>query len=53
MTNLTNPIRLQIVEKGTGFLNFLGLLRWALVIIFPWFGGMKFAAFEPAGIALF
>jgi reactive chlorine resistance protein C len=46
-------IRLQIAEKGTGFINFLALLRWALVIIFLWFGGMKFAAYEAAGIAPF
>jgi len=53
MTSLTNPIRLQIAEKGTGSLNFLALLRWALVIIFLWFGGMKFTAYEAAGIAPF
>jgi hypothetical protein len=53
MTNLTNPIRLQIAEKGTGSLNFLALLRWALVIVFLWFGGMKFTAYEAAGIAPF
>jgi reactive chlorine resistance protein C len=53
MTNLTNPIRLQIAEKGAGSLNFLALLRWALVVIFLWFGGMKFTAYEAAGIAPF
>ena len=53
MTNLTNPIRLQIAEQGTGSLNFLALLRWALVVIFLWFGGMKFTAYEAAGIAPF
>ena len=52
-TNLTNPIRLQIAEKGAGSLNFLALLRWALVVIFLWFGGMKFTAYEAAGIAPF
>ena len=53
MTNLTNPIPLQIAEKGAGSLNFLALLRWALVVIFLWFGGMKFTAYEAAGIAPF
>ena len=53
MTTLTNQIRLQIAEKSAGSLNFLALLRWALVIIFLWFGGMKFTAYEAAGIAPF
>jgi uncharacterized membrane protein YphA (DoxX/SURF4 family) len=53
MTNLTNPIRLQIAEKSAGSLNFLALLRWAMVIIFLWFGAMKFTAYEAAGIAPF
>jgi reactive chlorine resistance protein C len=50
---ITNQIRLQIAEKSAGSLNFLALLRWALVIIFLWFGGMKFTAYEAAGIAPF
>lgn len=29
------------------------LLRWALVIVFLWFGGMKFTQYEAAGIAPF
>ena len=29
----------------------LGLLRWALVIVFLWFGAMKFTAYEADGIA--
>src|SRR5262249_25721927 len=53
MTNPTNPVRLQIAENGTGSLNFLALLRWALVVVFLWFGGMKFTAYEAAGIAPF
>src|SRR5260221_11370598 len=53
MTTLTNQIRLQIAEKSAGSLNFLALLRWALVIVFLWFGGMKFTAYEAAGIAPF
>ena len=51
MTTLTNQLRLQIAEKSAG--SHLALLRWALVIIFLWFGGMKFTAYEAAGIAPF
>jgi uncharacterized membrane protein YkgB len=50
---MTNLIRLQIAEQGAGSLKFLALLRWALVVIFLWFGGMKFTAYEAAGIAPF
>jgi uncharacterized membrane protein YkgB len=50
---MANPIRIQIAEKGTGPLNFMIMLRWTLVIIFLWFGGMKFTAYEAAGIAPF
>jgi uncharacterized membrane protein YkgB len=53
MTTLTNQSRLQIAEMSAGSLYFLALLRWALVIIFLWFGGMKFTAYEAAGIAPF
>jgi uncharacterized membrane protein YkgB len=53
MTILTNQIRLQIAERTAGSRNFLALLRWALVIIFLWFGGMKFTAYEAAGNAPF
>lgn len=31
----------------------LALLRWALVLVFLWFGFMKFTAYEAAGIAPF
>lgn len=31
----------------------LALLRWALVIVFLWFGGMKFTVYEAQGIAPF
>lgn len=30
-----------------------GLLRWALVIVFLWFGAMKFTVYEANGIAPF
>jgi reactive chlorine resistance protein C len=48
-----NQTRLQIAEKGAGSLNFLALLRWALVVIFLWFGGMKFTSYEANAIAPF
>lgn len=31
----------------------LALLRWALVLVFLWFGAMKFTAYEAQGIAPF
>lgn len=45
--------RLQIAEKSEASLSHLALLRWSLVIIFLWFGGMKFTAYEANGIAPF
>ncbi len=48
-----NRFRLQIAERGVGSLSLLALLRWALVVIFLWFGGMKFTAYEAEGIAPF
>ena len=49
----TPRVRLQIAERGVGSLSLLALLRWALVVIFLWFGGMKFTAYEAEGIAPF
>lgn len=53
MTTRTNKFRLQIAERSVGSLSFLALLRWALVVVFLWFGGMKFTAYEANGIAPF
>jgi uncharacterized membrane protein YkgB len=53
MTARANQLRLQIAEKSVGSLSLLALLRWALVVIFLWFGGMKFTAYEAGGIAPF
>lgn len=53
MTTLANRIRLQIAENSVGSLYLLAPLRWTLVIVFLWFGGMKFTAYEAAGIAPF
>jgi uncharacterized membrane protein YkgB len=52
-TTPANQVRFQIAEKGVGSLNVLALLRWALVVIFLWFGGMKFTAYEAGAIAPF
>ena len=48
-----NRFRLEMAERGVGSLSLLALLRWALVVIFLWFGGMKFTAYEAEGIAPF
>ena len=40
----------RVAEHGR---SDLALLRWALVIVFLWFGGMKFTAYEANGIAPF
>ena len=44
---------MQIAEKSTGSRASLALLRWALVLVFLWFGAMKFTAYEAGGIAPF
>ena len=43
----------QIAEKTVGSRTSLALIRWALVIVFLWFGGMKFTGYEANGIAPF
>ncbi len=53
MSTRANQSCLQIAEKGVGPLSPLAMLRWSLVIIFLWFGGMKFTAYEANGIAPF
>ncbi|WP_245235557.1 YkgB family protein [Mesorhizobium erdmanii] len=44
---------LRIAEKDAGGTNGLALLRWTLVVVFLWFGAMKFTGYEANGIALF
>jgi uncharacterized membrane protein YkgB len=44
---------LTIAEQSVGSRGSLVLLRWALVVIFLWFGGMKFISYEANGIAPF
>jgi uncharacterized membrane protein YkgB len=53
MRTLAHQLRLQIAEKGVESLSLLAPLRWTLVIVFLWFGGMKFTAYEASGIAPF
>ena len=53
MNICTNQTRLQIAEKSVGSLSSLALLRWALIIVFLWFGGMKFTSYEANAIAPF
>lgn len=53
MSTSANQFRFQIAEKSIGSLSGLALLRWALIIVFLWFGAMKFTAYEANGIAPF
>lgn len=53
MSIRANQFRLQIAEKNVGSLSGLAVLRWALVVVFIWFGAMKFTAYEANGIAPF
>lgn len=43
----------NIAERSAGSRGELALLRWALIIVFLWFGGMKFTSYEANGIAPF
>ena len=43
----------EVAERTVGPYRSLVLLRWALVIVFLWFGGMKFTGYEANGIAPF
>jgi len=52
MIDIARPL-FSIAESRTGSLSSLGLLRWTLVIIFLWFGGMKFTTYEAVGIEPF
>lgn len=53
MNNSVKKYNLRIAEKNTGPYSYLWLLRWSLVVIFLWFGGMKFTHYEALGIAPF
>ena len=45
-----NRYRFHVAEENR---RDLALLRWALVLVFLWFGGMKFTMYEADGIAPF
>lgn len=47
------PSVFAIAERSSAGTSALALLRWSLVIIFLWFGGMKFTSYEANGIAPF
>ncbi|MDR5761243.1 DUF417 family protein [Caballeronia sp. LZ035] len=42
-----------VAERSSGAYMSQALLRWSLVIVFLWFGGMKFTSYEAHGIAPF
>ncbi|MBE2992680.1 DUF417 family protein [Sphingomonas sp. CFBP 13603] len=48
--NILDRYEFFVSERGR---KDLALLRWALVIVFLWFGVMKFTAYEAGGIAPF
>ena len=50
---MLSPDTTYVAEKTVGARQPLALLRWALVIVFLWFGGMKFTGYEAMGIAPF
>lgn len=42
-----------VAEKSGAPSSHLAYLRWSLIIVFLWFGGMKFTAYEASGISPF
>jgi uncharacterized membrane protein YkgB len=50
MNNLLQT-RFVIAERNVGSMSILAPLRWSLVVIFIWFGFMKFTGYEAHGIA--
>lgn len=46
-----DPSGFSVAERSTTNNSTLAILRWSLVIVFVWFGGMKFTAYEANGIA--
>jgi len=53
MNNFLNKYYFSVAETNSGSYRDLSFLRWSLVVVFFWFGGMKFTAYEAAGIAPF
>ncbi|MEO7815407.1 MAG: DUF417 family protein [Sphingomicrobium sp.] len=42
---------IQTADPGSRDALGVSLVRWSIVLIFFWFGGMKFAAYEAEGVA--
>lgn len=53
MHDVSDQARFAVAERTLGSLSVLTPLRWSLVVIFLWFGFMKFTAYEANGIAPF
>lgn len=53
MSTLSYKFSFCIAEKNTGQFSYLFILRYSLVVIFFWFGGMKFTHYEALGISIF
>jgi uncharacterized membrane protein YkgB len=53
MHDTSHQARFAVAERTYGSLSVLTPLRWSLVVIFLWFGFMKFTAYEANGIAPF
>lgn len=51
--NNTQQARFAVAEHNSGSLSIVAPLRWSLVVIFLWFGGMKFSNYEANAIAPF
>jgi uncharacterized membrane protein YkgB len=49
---MTNTTTLTMTQRAS-FPDNTALLRWSLVIVFLWFGAMKFTGYEAEGIAPF
>jgi len=43
--------RFTVAERNAGSMSILAPLRWSLVVVFIWFGCMKFTSYEAHGIA--
>ena len=50
-TETEQHLSLTVAERGVGSRSSLALLRWALIIVFLWFGCMKFTGYEAMGNA--
>ncbi len=51
--NNSGRTRFVIAEQNSGSHSIVAPLRWSLVVIFLWFGGMKFTSYEAHAIAPF